>query len=95
MADEYTQPFIIVEHHRPTNLIAGIFGDVAGGDETAKANAAHIVKCVNNYEALVNLLTLIHNDLESGYIANHSAAAEYARRRHELEIDKLLTTLRN
>lgn len=38
MADDYTQPYAIAEHGK-ANLIAGVFGDVKGGDETARANA--------------------------------------------------------
>ena len=51
----YSQPFAIGEHGKP-NLVAGCFGDVAGGEETAEANAARIVLAVNSHEALVEAL---------------------------------------
>lgn len=44
-------PIAIVQHGAP-NIIAGVFRDVKGGEETAKSNAALIVKAVNEYDAL-------------------------------------------
>ena len=38
MSDSYTQPFAIANSDA-TTVIAGCFGDVIGGHETAKANA--------------------------------------------------------
>lgn len=35
------------------NLVCGLFSDVNGGDETAKANAKLICQAVNSYEALL------------------------------------------
>lgn len=35
------------------NLVCGLFSDVKGGDETAKANAKLICQAVNSYEALL------------------------------------------
>jgi len=51
MTKNYSQPYAIAEAGY-ANLIAGVFGDVKGGEEAAKANAALIVRAVNEYDAL-------------------------------------------
>jgi hypothetical protein len=48
----YSQTYAIHESNQP-NLIAGIFKDVKGGDDTAKANAELIVRAVNNHAPLL------------------------------------------
>jgi hypothetical protein len=48
----YSQNIAIVERGAP-NIVAGIFFDVRGGKEVAKANAALIIKAVNEHAALV------------------------------------------
>lgn len=65
MRDRYSQPFAILQDGKP-NLVAGCFGDVAGGEEVAEANAAFIVEAVNSYDrsratidALVGALHLV------------------------------------
>ncbi len=58
--EKYSQSFAIIEKGKP-NLIAGLFADVNGGEETAKANAALIVRAVNSYEPLVAALNLCEN----------------------------------
>lgn len=40
-------------------LIAGFFGDVAGGEDQAKANADHASKCVNQHDKFVEALKYI------------------------------------
>lgn len=50
-----TQPFAIAETGT-FNLIAALFGDVKGGEEVAKANAAFVVRCVNSHADLVAAL---------------------------------------
>lgn len=51
----YSQPFAIAETDK-YNLVAGIFGDVKGGVETAEANAAFIVRACNSHEELLEAL---------------------------------------
>ncbi len=51
----YTQPLAIVQDGEP-NIIAGIFGDVAGGLPVAQANAHLITIAANNHEALRRVL---------------------------------------
>lgn len=48
----YSQGYAIVQNGKP-NLIAGVFSDVAGGDDVAKANGEHIAMCVNAHDELV------------------------------------------
>lgn len=55
MREKYTQPFCIYESAKP-NLICGCFGDVAGGADTARANAAFIVRAVNSHDGLMSAL---------------------------------------
>lgn len=38
MRDEYSQPFCVTQYGK-ANLIAGVFGDVQGGEDVAQANA--------------------------------------------------------
>lgn len=45
MATTYSQPVGI--HSGGTQLVGGLFGDVKGGKDQAKANAERIVACVN------------------------------------------------
>lgn len=54
MRDNYNQSFAIAQWP-VRNLIAGLFDDVQGGTETAKANAALIVRAVNEYDALCSV----------------------------------------
>jgi hypothetical protein len=51
MDTKYNQSLAISDKTH-TNLIAGIFRDCKGGEETAKANAALICEAVNNYDTL-------------------------------------------
>ena len=62
MADDYTQPYAISEHGK-ANLIAGVFGDVQGGDDIAQANAEFIVRACNAHDDLLAALKTV--------IANH------------------------
>lgn len=52
MRDDYSQPVAIAQHGFG-NLIAGVFGDVRGGEPVAKANAADIVRAVNAHDDLI------------------------------------------
>lgn len=47
----YSQPFGISQSDK-ANLVAGVFGDVAGGEEAAKANALLIAAAPELLEAL-------------------------------------------
>lgn len=55
MSEGYSQPFAIAEA-TGLNLIAGCFGDVAGGEKTAELNAALIVRAVNAHEGNIAAL---------------------------------------
>lgn len=59
----YRQPIGIAQKGT-ANLVAGIFEDVNGGLDTAKANAALIVRAVNSHEALVKALVRCCASLE-------------------------------
>jgi hypothetical protein len=61
--------------------VARIWGDVEGGLDQAKANAAHIVKCVNAHDELVRALgTLLRLEaLRDDDDAELAAAREAAR----------------
>lgn len=48
----YNQPLAIAQKGA-ANIIAGVFGDVMGGEEVAQANASFICLAVNNHEGLV------------------------------------------
>ena len=48
----YTQPFAVGQYGM-ANLIAGVFGDVAGGIDTAQANARLIAAAPTMLEALI------------------------------------------
>lgn len=50
----YSQPFGIIEHGTK-NLIAGVFGDVKGGEKTAKANAKLISQAPAMLDALKDI----------------------------------------
>lgn len=53
----YSQPYAVACH--PTlNLVCGCFGDIAGGEEQAHANAHLIAAAPSLYEALEALLSL-------------------------------------
>lgn len=70
MLETYSQTRAIVQAGK-ANLIAGVFGDVAGGEETAEANAELIVRAVNNHADLLAALieaqaTLLHNGIDTG-----------------------------
>lgn len=51
MRDGYSQPFAVAQYGT-ANLIVGIFGDVIGGEETAKANGKAIAALPDLLEAL-------------------------------------------
>lgn len=51
----YSQPFAISQSGQP-NLVAGVFGDVEGGEEVAKANARLITAAPDLLEALADAL---------------------------------------
>lgn len=63
----YSQPFAVAEHGSK-NLIAGCFGDVRGGPDTAEANARLIVRAVNSHDDMLTalrpfaLLAKLHGD---------------------------------
>lgn len=57
MRDNYSQPFCIVSDADSMHeLVGGLFGDTAGGPETAEANARLIVKAVNSHEKMLSCL---------------------------------------
>ena len=47
----YSQPFAIAQEGKP-NLIAGVFGDVAGGESVAAANARLLASAPDLFAAL-------------------------------------------
>lgn len=57
MADSYSQPFAIAQDEKP-NLIAGCFGDVRGGVETAEANARLIAAAPDMLALLRELIDI-------------------------------------
>lgn len=59
MSDRYSQPFGVVEAGKK-NLICGCFGDVAGGETTAEANARLIAAAPE----LLEQLRIVTDDLE-------------------------------
>lgn len=48
----YSQPFAVVDDIYQTNLLAGIFGDMVGGEAAAKEFAAELVKRWNRHDEL-------------------------------------------
>lgn len=66
----YSQPFAIAEHGK-SNLIAGCFGDVKGGEEVAEANARLISAAPDLLEAGVTLCDAVErylNDDDDGSV---------------------------
>jgi len=59
-----------------TNRIAGTLNPCSDDWDTAQANAAHIVKCVNAHEALLECLKKLVSDLQVG-MALPSPTVEY------------------
>lgn len=64
MRENYSQDFAVYEAGTSANLIAGLFGDVKGGAETAEANAALIVKAVNAFDELITFVIESRNELK-------------------------------
>ncbi len=58
MRENYSQPFAVFQGE--ANLVAGVFGDVRGGQGAARANAEFIVRAVNSHaELLMALVELV------------------------------------
>ena len=55
MTDEYSQPFAVFQEGH-SNMIAGVFGDVSGGEEVARENARLIAAAPDLLEALKGVL---------------------------------------
>lgn len=84
MHDNYSQDFAIFrKEDSGVTLVAGVFGDVIGGHEAAKANAAHIVRCVNAHDDLVNALTGLLSESPNQTKAGDAARAALARAKGE------------
>ncbi len=67
MAEAYSQPFAIYEALNE-NLIAGVFGDVRGGESVARANAALLAHSFNVLPEVVEELTRLRDSLKrNGY----------------------------
>ena len=66
MADGYSQPFGVYEVGK-ANLVAGCFGDVAGGIEVAKANARLIAAAPEMRECIKLLRQIIIDGALEGF----------------------------
>jgi hypothetical protein len=75
----YCQPFAISQE-LSANMVAGIFGDVEGGEDTAKANAEFIVRACNSHYELLEALE-IALDAVKKYPDHPMTASEVVMRR--------------
>ena len=61
MDSAFTQPLVIVQEGKMSNLVSGVFGDRHGESplpsEVAQANATFITRACNSHEALKAALT--------------------------------------
>lgn len=77
MRDGYSQPWGIVSPGAGYALIGGLFGDTAGGEAAAEANARLIVRAVNSHDALVSALRRVVEEMahiEHGPDCDHDCA---------------------
>lgn len=96
MKKKYCQPFGVTTYEKNPTLIAGVFGDVRGGESVAKTNAHHIVHCVNNHDALVEALGIAESALKAvidkwspNSIFNHLCDVAEAAKAHRIVSETL------
>jgi hypothetical protein len=73
MRENYSQTHAIVQWSEQ-NMIAGLFGDVRGGEDVAAANAALIVRAVNAFDPLVSALEDCRRELWDEWHAHMTQA---------------------